>query len=248
MPTGSQDSQPLLGESLVTQLRLAGFTITENHYIRMISLLDRLDGQCHFQDLRTLLCPIFATAREEQESFYRVFDGLYPHDTADRETIPGFYVDSKHGNEPPSPPLDPPPNSLDYLIRGMGLFVFLAWAVWFFWANERPVVVPPTTQNSNGSAITATNTSPSLDQPSKSAQGSYPSAPQSDPRPLQPMVNGEAQTPVKEGGTEVGASASGLYEKLSSWRSSLSPAQISAIIQAVIISGASGFRMGNQKG
>jgi hypothetical protein len=40
-------------------------------------LLARLGGDCAPEDLKTLLCPIFATDKAQQEQFYRAFDTCF---------------------------------------------------------------------------------------------------------------------------------------------------------------------------
>src|SRR5262245_39459176 len=44
----------------------------------MQQLLEHINLQCHPQQLRTLLCPIFAKSQQEQELFYERFERLYP--------------------------------------------------------------------------------------------------------------------------------------------------------------------------
>ncbi len=71
-----------------TYLRDQGFTVSVAHYVRAQALLDSVgvglspptvsdQGGQERLDLKTLLCPIFATSREEQRRFYEVFDA-YP--------------------------------------------------------------------------------------------------------------------------------------------------------------------------
>src|SRR4051812_6089217 len=62
---------------LLEHLRQHGFAIGLDHYLRLQTLLDKIDGQCAPIDLRTLLCPIFATSRNQQEQFYRIFDSYF---------------------------------------------------------------------------------------------------------------------------------------------------------------------------
>lgn len=72
----SASSLPL-GEFL-DALRRHGFSVGLGHYARMVTLLDRLDQECQPEQLRTMLCPLFATNAEQQQRFYRVFDGWFP--------------------------------------------------------------------------------------------------------------------------------------------------------------------------
>jgi len=148
MPTDSQHSQALLGETLLAQLRLAGFTVTEEHYVRLFSLLDRLEGQCHLQDLRTLLCPLFATNCDEQESFYKVFDQWYPHATA---AIVDLADDKPPSSDttPDGPSLHPPPNRTAYLAVAIVIAIALTGILWVLWPEPSPQPITPSDNNSH---------------------------------------------------------------------------------------------------
>ena len=63
----------MFGE-LLAQLRQHGFPIGVDHYLRLQELLDKVGASCAPEDLKTLLCPLFATTRAQQEQFYRAFD------------------------------------------------------------------------------------------------------------------------------------------------------------------------------
>src|ERR1043166_5068757 len=62
---------------LIAYLRQQGFTIGIDHYLRLQQLLNSIAGDCAPEDLKTLLCPIFATNAKEQENFYQAFDNFY---------------------------------------------------------------------------------------------------------------------------------------------------------------------------
>lgn len=66
----------MFGEFL-EYLSKQGFKIGAIHHLRLQQLLNRVGGQCAPQDLKTILCPIFATGEEEQELFYRAFDAHF---------------------------------------------------------------------------------------------------------------------------------------------------------------------------
>ena len=66
----------MFGE-LLAYLRQHGFRIGVDHYLRLQQLLERVGTRCAPHELRTLLCPIFATNRNQQEQFYRVFDSYF---------------------------------------------------------------------------------------------------------------------------------------------------------------------------
>jgi hypothetical protein len=86
-PPASPSVQAL--SAFLTYLRDQGFTVGVAHYVRAQALLDSVgvglspptdsdEGGRGRPDLKTLLCPIFATSREEQRRFYEVFDA-YPN-------------------------------------------------------------------------------------------------------------------------------------------------------------------------
>ncbi len=66
----------MFGE-LLTHLRQHGFPIGVDHYLRLQELLDKVGAACSPEDLKTLLSPIFATSRSQQEQFYRAFDSYF---------------------------------------------------------------------------------------------------------------------------------------------------------------------------
>ncbi|HEX8847694.1 MAG TPA: TonB family protein [Pyrinomonadaceae bacterium] len=70
-------SELLMFGELLAHLRQHGFGIGLDHYLRLQQLLDRIGGQCSPRELRTLLCPIFATSKAQQEQFYRAFDSYF---------------------------------------------------------------------------------------------------------------------------------------------------------------------------
>ncbi|HEV2914522.1 MAG TPA: formylglycine-generating enzyme family protein [Pyrinomonadaceae bacterium] len=72
----SPDSNVAFNE-LLAYLRQRGFTIGVGHYLRLQELLKRTGTDCSPQDLKTLLCPIFATNQTQQKQFYRAFDEYY---------------------------------------------------------------------------------------------------------------------------------------------------------------------------
>jgi outer membrane protein OmpA-like peptidoglycan-associated protein/ABC-type nitrate/sulfonate/bicarbonate transport system substrate-binding protein/ABC-type amino acid transport system permease subunit len=75
--TPSTQLGPLPFGDFLEYLRAQGFTIGVDDYLRLQQLLARLGGQCAPADLKTLLCPIFATSKKEQQLFYRAFDTFF---------------------------------------------------------------------------------------------------------------------------------------------------------------------------
>ncbi len=79
------DSHLVFGDFLES-LRLHGFTIGVGHYLRLQKLLSRVGPECRPHELKTLLCPIFATDEREQTRFYEEFDEFFDFDYPSVET------------------------------------------------------------------------------------------------------------------------------------------------------------------
>jgi hypothetical protein len=73
----------LFGELLEVLRRDLQIPTGADHYLRLERLLSRIDGSCSLEDLKTLLCPLFATTPRQQDAFYRVFDAWYPRFSQD---------------------------------------------------------------------------------------------------------------------------------------------------------------------
>ncbi|MGH7454287.1 MAG: hypothetical protein ACRENG_23230, partial [bacterium] len=61
----------------LSYLRRQGFIVGVDHHLRLQTLLNRLEPDCMPDDLRYLLCPIFATNPKQQQQFYRAFDSYF---------------------------------------------------------------------------------------------------------------------------------------------------------------------------
>lgn len=73
--TGSSHTNLIaLFEDFLAYLRHQGFIIGVGHYLRLQELLGKVGGQCDPAELKTLLCPIFATSKNQQEKFHKAFD------------------------------------------------------------------------------------------------------------------------------------------------------------------------------
>jgi Transglycosylase SLT domain len=64
-------------DALLTHLRQQGFDIGVDHYLRLQELLNKAGAECAPENLKTLLCPIFATSKAQQEQFHHVFDSYF---------------------------------------------------------------------------------------------------------------------------------------------------------------------------
>jgi len=61
----------------IEYLRYSGFTISIAHHLRLQHLLNTFRHDCSPEDLKTLLCPLFATSADQQEKFYKIFDDYF---------------------------------------------------------------------------------------------------------------------------------------------------------------------------
>src|SRR5687768_17237194 len=77
MPKAPAPDSPLIFGDFIESLRLRGFTVGVGHYLRLQKLLSQVGPQCKPQDLKTLLCPIFATDEREQSYFYQQFEAWF---------------------------------------------------------------------------------------------------------------------------------------------------------------------------
>jgi hypothetical protein len=98
--TPSQQPGPLAFSDFLEHLRRQGFTIGIDHYLRLQRLLAALSGRCAPQDLKTLLCPVFATNEKEQQSFHRAFDSYFdlfqiPDESEGKSDSPPALADAK---------------------------------------------------------------------------------------------------------------------------------------------------------
>src|SRR5690348_4097429 len=65
VPQPANDGSLIAFDDLFHALRRHGFTVGVDHYVRLYELLPHLAESCSPNDLKTILCPLFATAREE---------------------------------------------------------------------------------------------------------------------------------------------------------------------------------------
>ena len=58
-------------------LKRRGFAVGVDRHLRLVSLLERIGGECRPEQLKHLVAPLFATNEKEQAQFYRVFDEYF---------------------------------------------------------------------------------------------------------------------------------------------------------------------------
>lgn len=102
----SPPNGPLAFGDFLEYLCRQGFTIGVGDYLRLQLLLNRISGDCTPSDLKTLLCPILATSKTQQEQFYTAVDTYFElFQTSSRETrLSGsVHVDISESSDKPKP-------------------------------------------------------------------------------------------------------------------------------------------------
>ena len=75
------DSHLIFGD-FIESLRARGFIIGIGHQLRLQKLLSRIGPECKPYELKTILCPIFATDEREQTRFYEEFDRYFDYESS----------------------------------------------------------------------------------------------------------------------------------------------------------------------
>ena len=88
---------------LLAYLRAKGFTIGVDQHLRLQQLLSRIEGQCAPGDVKTLLCPLFATSREQQDQFYCAFDEFFAIFKQAGDTATSVSEDPQTNQRPAAP-------------------------------------------------------------------------------------------------------------------------------------------------
>src|SRR5947208_3399300 len=70
MPTETRYSESALFGGFLDYLRLQGFPVGLDQFLRLQVLLEHLGGECGPSGLKSHLCPLFARNEEEQQRFY----------------------------------------------------------------------------------------------------------------------------------------------------------------------------------
>src|SRR5436309_15668088 len=64
-------------DGFLSWLRRQGFIVGVDSQLRVQELLSRIGPECAPGELKTLLCPLFASNQEQQEIFYAAFDAWF---------------------------------------------------------------------------------------------------------------------------------------------------------------------------
>jgi hypothetical protein len=152
--THSEQSVRIAFGDFLVFLQAKGFTIGVDQHLRLQQLLARIAGECRPEELKTLLCPLFAGSRDRQREFYSAFDQFFailprpemvipkPHDPTAVPTMTIQVITPIKRAAAPSPPSD---WVIDHRwqLRALALIApllaFAWWALWRWW-RRRPVI------------------------------------------------------------------------------------------------------------
>jgi len=154
---------PLLFEGLTDHLRRLGLSVGIGHHLRLQHLLSRVCGQCSPEDLKSLICPLFAVNEKQQDAFYSAFDSFLPllsfqaQTPAPSHTLPG----QKHREAVPTRQWAPPKWAC-ILASIVLLALLIGVAEW-----KSHIVPPPSTP----AARTDTSAPPAAVLPSSEVEG-----------------------------------------------------------------------------
>lgn len=121
----SSHKNELLFSDLLDYLRRNGFSVGVDSHLRLQKVLAAVGGDCTPEELRTLLCPILATDKKQQEFFYSAFDAYLGLIQSDAPDAPAARHPAPNRARPKSEPLLA--RRWPYVLAG----VLLAVAVFF---------------------------------------------------------------------------------------------------------------------
>jgi TonB family protein len=163
----------MFGE-LLAYLRQHGFHIGVDHYLRLQQLLDKIGGHCSPQELRTLLCPIFATSKTQQEQFYRAFDSYFDFFQSDGEPSDAEQLSEAEAQQPlHALPSKSTRRKWLYVAATAAVLTALALALFLF-LRPRAIEQPSTAQTNTSAspdATAATSTPETIVQSSPDVAG-----------------------------------------------------------------------------
>jgi hypothetical protein len=159
MPPPASSSSVYVFNELLAHLRLAGFVIGVDQYLQMQALIDRVGPGCRRDELKLLLCPLIASSKEQQRSFYKAFDEYFAL------VVP----------EPPAGPPPPPgPRRAPFVLLALLLCAVVASVVYLLFPAKlppqqgRPVDNPPPVVG-NVNALPAETANSNMVQPTPQA-------------------------------------------------------------------------------
>ena len=179
MTTKTDNSRlPLLFENFLHLLQHQNFTIGIHHRIRLHQILNRLDPDTQPNDLKFILCPLFATTPKQQHQFYRLFDSHFQH-------ISGLSNKNKE-DESLQKNLDDKsttPPKWRYILLGVLVVLLIAIVSYQLGKSDHTIINPNTNpdsvtttpKNSNNQGTTNTPDTPDnkVDNPNQAQEDPY---------------------------------------------------------------------------
>ncbi|MGH9844041.1 MAG: SUMF1/EgtB/PvdO family nonheme iron enzyme, partial [Blastocatellia bacterium] len=114
----------------LAHLRTRGFTLGMDQQLRLQQLLPRVAGQCAPSQLKTLLGPLFATSRQQQQEFYRAFEEYFAIFQPEEAGPPPVV-------EPPPAPAPAPPPRRSFRVTAIVSLIVLAIAAAVLLGSQR---------------------------------------------------------------------------------------------------------------
>lgn len=155
---------PLLFENFLHLLQHQKFTIGIHHRIRLHQILNRLAPDTKPNDLKFILCPLFATTPNQQQKFYRLFDSHFQH-------LSGLSLEKKKETESFQKDLydkSTTPPKWKYFLQGVLVIFLIAIVSYQLKKTDYTVINPDPASTSPQNSNNQTGTNP---QNSTGSQG-----------------------------------------------------------------------------
>jgi len=154
----------------LSYLHRQGFIIGVDHHLRLQTLLNKLGPDCMPDDLRYLLCPIFATNPKQQQQFYRAFDSYFNSlQSSAAKQATARPTSEKTETKKPAEPIQA--RKWPYIVPGAVLILLVA--IFSHWQPNKPTPAPeekvidtqPAIQDSSTTRTDSTDIGLSMPQP-----------------------------------------------------------------------------------
>ncbi len=141
MKARGHDNQELLLGEFFEYLHSQGFSVGVDDYLQLHTLLSRVGAKSP-DELKTLLCPIFATNRIQQELFFKAFDSYFQLDAARPAPADEVAPGSSASGAPSRPPAPPRVKAWPYVLAALSLSLVVFGAFYVRGFLNEPVDIP----------------------------------------------------------------------------------------------------------
>ncbi|MBX7242223.1 MAG: WG repeat-containing protein [Bacteroidia bacterium] len=125
-------------QGFITHLRHNGFTVGIHTYMKVQELLNHLDRRVSVDELKTLLCPIFASNPEEQSRFIYLFDNYFASfEDIDPHQFPEADINQSSTTGKPKNTILSSPKTIGIIIAGTSVMIFIIAFLAFLWYGYR---------------------------------------------------------------------------------------------------------------